>query len=534
MKAQCRNGNEVVDQALLGGAAVERKAKGEFVQREERMIGSRLDQVVATRPEADALIFEGRAYTWSDLAHVVTTLEGRIGSRAQLQDLPIGVLAYNCPATVAALVTILRNHGCFVSINPLQGVKRIVDDVVGLQLSHVIMPASQQDTELSGALTHAGVQVVLIDEDSDLAVLDIDQVESPPLAQSSGTGSVIAADTAILMQSSGTTGVPKKIPLSYDSFLHPFADSLQQPLDSGEAPKSPLVITSPMSHIAGLFHSVRAVLDGRAQILMRKFEVETWASTIEEHQLKLGHLVPATLAMIMDAEIAPERLASLRAVICGTAQLKPELQRAFEQRYGVPVLVVYGATEFAGGVAGWDIGLHAQFMPEKLGSVGRAFSGTQLQVVSESTGESLPCGGEGILEIKSVQAIGSADTWVRTTDIARLDDDDFLWICGRADTVINRGGFKILPSEVESLLGEHPGVSESAVVGIPDTRLGEVPAAAVVVRDASVSEQDLQALCKKKMLRYQVPAVFRIVDALPRTASMKPDLPAVKELFREQ
>lgn len=135
----------------------------------------------------------------------------------------------------------------------------------------------------------------------------------------------------------------------------------------------------------------------------------------------------------------PEDLASIRFVGSGAAPLHPTVQRAFEERYGIPVLLSYGATEFGGPITAMTPALHAQWGKAKFGSVGRPLSGVQLRVADPVTGPPLPLGKEGLLEVASPR-IGP--DWIRTADVAVIDADGFLFHCGRADGAIIRGGFK--------------------------------------------------------------------------------------------
>jgi acyl-coenzyme A synthetase/AMP-(fatty) acid ligase len=219
-------------------------------------------------------------------------------------------------------------------------------------------------------------------------------------------------------------------------------------------------------------------------------------------------------------------------VSAGTAALDPATAEAFEARYGVPVLTTYGATEFAGGVAGWTLRDYKEHGKLKRGSVGRANAGVQLQVVDQDSGEVLGRDEVGLLEVKTRQH-SQASGWVRTTDLARIDAEGFLWVVGRADGAINRGGFKLMPAQVEKVLEQHAGVAEAAVVGIKDARLGEVPVAAVVLRkgEPAVDEAALERYAREHLVGYQRPTQYRIVGALPRTPSMKVSQPEVRNLF---
>jgi acyl-CoA synthetase (AMP-forming)/AMP-acid ligase II len=152
--------------------------------------------------------------------------------------------------------------------------------------------------------------------------------------------------------------------------------------------------------------------------------------------------------------------------------------------------------------------------------------------VDPDDGRVLPLGGEGLLEVKASQ-MGDDAGWTRTTDLARVDADGFLWILGRADEAIIRGGFKVRPGDVKSALERDPRVRGAAVIGRDDPRLGAVPVAAVELRKGSESAtpEDLIAAVAPSLARYELPVELRIVDSLPRTPSGKVDTSAIRELF---
>jgi acyl-CoA synthetase (AMP-forming)/AMP-acid ligase II len=138
------------------------------------------------------------------------------------------------------------------------------------------------------------------------------------------------------------------------------------------------------------------------------------------------------------------------------------------------------------------------------------------------------------LEVRSAQ-LGAEAGWVRTTDLAELDADGFLWIRGRADNAIIRGGFKIAPAEVVEVLERHPSVQEASVVGLADERLGAVPVAAVelVSGAPAIDGEELRSFAREHLTGTQVPSRIVVVEALPRTPSLKVSQPGVKALFEE-
>ena len=145
-------------------------------------------------------------------------------------------------------------------------------------------------------------------------------------------------------------------------------------------------MNSPLVHLGGLFRVLQCVNDGRSFCLLERFRVDEWADAVRRHRPRTVSLVPAALRMVLDADLDPADLASVRSVVSGTAPLAPDDADAFREKYGVPVLISYAATEFGGGVAGWNLADHEQFWATKRGSVGRAHPGCELRVVDPDTG----------------------------------------------------------------------------------------------------------------------------------------------------
>jgi acyl-coenzyme A synthetase/AMP-(fatty) acid ligase len=286
----------------------------------------------------------------------------------------------------------------------------------------------------------------------------------------------------------------------------------------------------PLGNITGLYSTLPAMFRGRIPMLVDRFNLAVWHRYVVNFRPENGGLPPAGVRMILDASIPRDDLSSIKFVATGAAPLDPAVHRAFEARYGIPILLSYGATEFGGPVTAMTLELHAEWGERKFGSVGRAIAGAKLRVVDPVSGAELPPGEEGILEVVSPR-IGAA--WMRTSDIALIDEDGFLYHRGRADGAIMRGGFKLVPDVIERALQGHPAVAESAVVGRPDRRLGEVPVAAIQLKPAAAwpGEEALVEHLRKQLPATHIPVTFLEVDELPRTPSMKLDRPALKCLF---
>ena len=189
---------------------------------------------------------------------------------------------------------------------------------------------------------------------------------------------------AVRMLTSGTTGPPKRVDLTYDMLAHSVmgaeADQLPAP---GEVRRGVAIVNSPLVHIGGVFRILQCVAEARPFVLLERFELDRWAEAVRAYRPRAVSLVPAALRMVLHSDLAREDLASIRAVTSGTAPLSPDDSDAFTEKYGIPVLTSYAATEFGGGVAGWTLADHQTYWRAKRGSVGRANRGAQLRVVDD-------------------------------------------------------------------------------------------------------------------------------------------------------
>ncbi|HVW41090.1 MAG TPA: fatty acid--CoA ligase family protein [Amycolatopsis sp.] len=485
-------------------------------------ISSRLAGLWDVDPGAQAISHEGRWWTWGDLTATADALDQRWPAGAR-----IAVVLENRPEFVAAVLAVLKTGRCLTTVSPLQPVERMAADLarVGPRVL-VASPAVWAKLDEAGISAKIGLRVTVLPSGEVRA----DGAAGEPRAED------VADGVAIEMLTSGTTGPAKRVRLSYrqlDSSLSS-ARSYDRRPDSARAalPTGVGIVANPLVHIGGLWGAVTALKDRRRIVLLERFRVQPWVEAVREFRPKLGSLTPAAMKMVLDADVPAEALASLRAINSGTAPLPPELAEEFEARYGIPVLSVYGATEFCGAVAGWTLDTHREYGASKRGSVGRAQPGVDLRVVDDE-GNPVPPGTDGVLQVRTPQAPAGADAWTPTSDLARIDEDGFLWIRGRADDTIIRGGFKVHPDTVAKVLEKHPAVREAAVAGRDDARLGQVPVAAVesATGAAAPTEEELVALCRRELLPYEVPVRVLVVPELPRTPSMKVSRVDLLEMF---
>jgi acyl-CoA synthetase (AMP-forming)/AMP-acid ligase II len=330
-------------------------------------------------------------------------------------------------------------------------------------------------------------------------------------------------DVAFVMWTSGTTGTPKPILHTHSGYREilsrvlssiPRRDATQRP--------APNLIPVTLSLSAGMYNTLFGLMAGASVVLMDRFAPRDFATLVARYGIRSTVLPPPAMIMLTDdAEIGD--LAPLRYVRSITAPLSPLAARRFMAKFGVTVLNGYGQSE-VGEVIGWTAA-DARAYPEKLGAAGRPHPGVEIKVV-DGQGCPLAAGESGELLVRPPRmAAGYADGhsledrldgegFVRTGDYAVVDDSGFVWIEGRATDLINRGGHKVFPDQVEEVLLLVPGVEAAAVAGVPDARLGEVPVAFVV---GDASDPELEAACREHLVPYKVPVAFSRVPAIPRS-----------------
>lgn len=474
-------------------------------------LSRRIDEVLDLDPVAPALQYDGRWSTWGQVA----TLARRIGELSA--GTRVGIMLRNQPAHVAALLGVLSAGGTVVVINPSRGDERTRADIEALALPVLIGLA--EDVAALTTRSPATTTVTIRD-------LDTEPEVRPAEGPSDDEG---RPGVAVWMLTSGTTGPPKRVDLTYDMLARSVmgGDPENAPAPT-ELRRGVAIVNSPLVHVGGVFRVLLCIAEARAFVLLPKFELHRWADAVREHQPRAVSLVPAALRMVLHSDLTRDDLASIRAVTSGTAPLSADDADAFTEKFGIPVLTSYAATEFGGGVAGWTLADHQKYWKDKRGSVGRANPGARLRIVDEG-GTPLPPDQKGLLEVKPAQFDADAD-WIRTTDLARIDADGFVWILGRADQAIIRGGFKVMPDDIRTALESHPAVRGAAVIGIPDERLGEMPVAMVELHGATTVDALLEFL-GARLARYEIPTDIAIVETIPRTPSGKPDLGAVRDHF---
>lgn len=485
----------------------------------------RLDDLLFDGGEPDQLAVHAgdRDHTRAEVRRQADVLARSLTDAAVERGAAVGVMLPDGVDVVVALFGVWRAGAVYLPLNRRASADEVDRVLTATRPSAVITTPEDADRFAPLAVSHP------------LPVLhppnwpgDVPAHGAKPGPEPAG-GARYGDDVALIQLTSGTTGRPKPVLLEHRGVLE-LIDGVLAKLRGGKPPRldrpsMPNLVPVSLSLWAGIYQVLFALRAGSPVVLMEGFDTRTFAALVRRFDIRSTVLPPAAMAMLADDETI-EDLAPLRFVRSITAPLSPLQARRFRDRFGIAVLNSYGQTEIGGEIIGWSAADSREHGEDKLGSVGRPHTGVEVRVVDEDgtdvgTGEPgelwvrTPAMGAGYADGSDLSERLSGDGFFRTGDIGRVDADGFVWIEGRVTDMINRGGLKVFPAEVEEVLRLHPEIDDVSVVGVPDERLGEVPVAFVVGR-ASLLGRQLEAHCRGHLAPYKVPVAFHRLDTLPR------------------
>tara|TARA_R110001606_G_scaffold381211_1_gene542234 strand:+ start:17844 stop:19358 length:1515 start_codon:yes stop_codon:yes gene_type:complete len=332
---------------------------------------------------------------------------------------------------------------------------------------------------------------------------------------------------AIVLFTSGTTSEPKAALLRHEN-LSSYVLSTVEFL--GADPQEAALVSVPSYHIAGVSAVLTSVFAGRRIVYLPSFEADAWVDAISRESITHAMVVPTMLGRVLDiAERTKASLKSLKALSYGGGRMPiATIERALDLLPDVNFVNAYGLTETSSTISVLDPESHRicrdasdPDVRRRLGSVGRPLPILELEIRDEA-GCPLPPGVPGEIYVRGDQVSGEyserkaiqEDGWFATNDAGWLDSDGFLFVEGRLDDVIVRGGENISPSEIEDVIRRHPGVEDVAVLGLPDEQWGERIVAAIVPRGPILTES-IQAMVRDRLRSTRTPEAVFLRDSLP-------------------
>jgi acyl-CoA synthetase (AMP-forming)/AMP-acid ligase II len=456
-----------------------------------------------------ALAFETQEYSLRQLDALTNGLARSLERRGVRAKQRVALMASNRPEFVVAVRAIWRLGAAVVLLSPAWKRGEVEHALAITEPAHAV-----------------GDHPVLSEL---MPMLHLDEPIAP------GQGSYAPPDSAadaVLVFSSGTTGLPKAVRHTHASFgaaVRHWRDALQ--LTS----KDRLQIATPPSHILGLLNIATALETGAWVRLHRRFDLDQLLHHIEADRITIEMAVaPIALAIASHPKLESYDLSSLRFIMWGATPVTPSVAETVTRRTGVGWLPAYGASEL-------PVIACNPIDGARLDSVGRPVPGVSVRVVSLETGEPVRPGDVGEIQARSdslmagyLPADATADAfrdgWYRTGDVGHIDADGWLRITDRSKEMIKVRAFQVAPAEVETVLHGHPAVADCAVFGIPDAADGEAVVAAIATQ-SSVDPAELITLVGDRLASYKRPSRVVFVDEIPRLPSGKVLRRVLKERY---
>ena len=453
----------------------------------------------------------GRTLTYGELADGVERVAAGLAARGFGRGDVLAMYAPNSPEWALAALGALAAGGTLTTANPLYTAGELATQLADSR-PRIVVTVPPFDATAREAAAQAGVEEV---------------VEIAALLDAVGPARRVASDpddVALLLYSSGTTGLPKGVALTHRQV----ATNIAQVSTRVPAREDDVVLAvAPFFHALGLnILLMRSLAAGATVITLARFDFDAFLTAIQEHRVTQTIIVPPILlGLAQHPAVERYDLSSLRWIGCGAAPAGPELEETVADRVGCAVGQGYGMTETVAAIALPDVE-----RPETIvrGSVGRLLAGTEGRIVDPATGEPAE---EGELWVRGPQVMSGylgrpnetagildADGWLHTGDVVRADEAGHLFIVDRLKELIKYKAFQVAPAELEALLVTHPDVRDAAVVRAPDPEAGEIPVAYVV---GDVDGDALMAWVAERVAPHKRVRRVEHIDAIPKSPSGK-------------
>jgi len=498
-----------------------------------RLLNDRVIHWATATPDAEAITYLGRTWTWSEWDDRIRRLAGALVSRGIGRGDVVGSLDKNHPATVE-LTMAAASLGAATAIFNWRLAGDEIDYAVNDSGARLLVVGSELMPLIAGVRDRLGAVEEIIEVTPDGGEADpyekmlTTSDPTPPAAE------VDPADVCLVMYSSGTTGRPKGVMLTQRNLIAHTENALDGwAFDPGDKH----LVAMPFFHVGGTSSIQQGFHVGAPSVLTREPDGASLVGAILAGANRT-FLVPAVLAQVLAS--GPEAIAvfgKLKSYCYGASPMPlPLLRAALEAWPDTDFMQVYGLTELCGVITHLMPEDHRDTEhPDRLVSAGTLIPGAELRVVDPVTGSEVPQGEHGELWFRSPQVMKgylnrdeatreviTEDGWFRSGDIGHIDADGYVYVQDRLKDMIISGGENIYSPEVERVLAEHPAVLEVAIFGVPDEKWGESVKAAVALKPgATATETELLDWCRERLAHYKCPKSIDFLPALPRNPTGK-------------
>ena len=500
-------------------------------------------------PERDCIVFEEKRWTYVQVNERVNQLANALAKMGVDKGDRIGILHVNCNQYIETYFASTKLGAIFVPLNFRARADELAYMISNAEVKVLFVGMRYLDL-VNTILPHLATvkEYIAIDGGGKLIYED--------LIRSASSDEYFCEigdeDITILMYTSGTTGRPKGVPLRHNAFVSYVLENVE--------PASPEIeernlLTVPLYHVAGIQAMLAAIYGGRTLALMKQFEVKEWMRTIQKEQATRAMLVPTMLKRVIDdPDFGQYNLSSLKVITYGAAPMPFEvISKAIKVMPWARFINAFGQTETASTITTLGPEDHIivgteEEQQKKLkrltSSIGKPLPDVEVKIVDEE-GKALPpleageilARGPRIMtgywkDEKKTSQVMTPDGWLRTGDMGWMDEEGYIYLTGRADDMIIRGGENISPEEVEEVLQAHPKIEEATVIGVPDPEWGQEPRAIVVLKEGEVATpEEIIEHCRSKLAGFKRPRSVVFIDALPRSAMGKVSRKKLREEY---
>jgi acyl-CoA synthetase (AMP-forming)/AMP-acid ligase II len=467
----------------------------------------------------------GRAIAYAELAPLVRRAATGLAARGFRQGDVLAIYAPNLPEYAVAAHAVMSLGGVVTTANPLYTPAELATQLTDSRARAIVtVPTFLEHARQAAAEARCRELYVIgeADEATPFGAL-LEHGENPPAVQ------IDPGDTAALLYSSGTTGLPKGVELTHRAIV---ANLMQTAIALDSRKDDTILAVAPFFHALGFAVVLNTSLSVGATVMsLPRFDLEVFLRAIQDQRVTGTVIVPPiALALARHPAVEGYDLRSLRYVGCGAAPLGKEIEEECAERLGCVFQQGYGMTEATASIAIPAIGapdLH------RYGQAGILVAGTEARVVDPDSGVDLGTGGTGEIWIRGPQLMRGylgrpeataetidADGWLHSGDIGRVDEDGRVFITDRIKELIKYKAYQVAPAELEALLCSHPAVASAAVVGTPDEAAGELPTAFVVAAE-EVSDDELMSWVAERVAPHKRIRRVERIEEIPCSPSGK-------------
>jgi len=498
-------------------------------------------------PDRTAIIFDDKKFVFGEIADRVNRLANALGELGIGPGDRVAVMQVNCNEHIEAYFATAKLDGIFVPINFRARAEELTFMLNDSGVKAIIMGHRYQDMlrSIKPELTTLEHQITLETPGEGFLSYD-DLLANASDEERSPTAD--GEDVTIIMFTAGTTGTPKGVMLSHNSFSSYILANVD-PVDMDALEKN--ILTVPLHHIAGVQAVMAAIYGGRTLVLQRQFDEEGWMKLVQDEKVNRAMMVPTMLKRLMDLpNFKDYDLSSLQVITYGAAPMPLEvIKKAIVEFPNTRFINAFGQTETASTITMLPPDAHDihegdpdyEAKLTRLGSIGKPLPDVEVRIVDEN-GKEVAVGENGEIVARGERLMkgywnrdeATKETlrsgWLYTGDLGYWDDEGYIFLSGRAKDFLKRGGEMIAPEEVEQIIMSHPAVDEAAIIGIPDVEWGERVRAIVVKKPgAELTAEEVIEHCRPRMAGFKRPEDVIFIDELPRNPMGK----VLKRVLRE-